>query len=417
MKRRNRNLRKCCACASTRWGECAHAWHVNLQVAGRLYRFSLDKHLGKHPKGRREAEAELSTIREKIKQGTFRLGQVAFVSEEGETGAGLSFRQVSDKWLADPGRHGGARLVALNDHRYRLAQVCAFVVPGTNPPRTFGACKIAELTASDIEAYRLIRKATGVSVVTRNHDIKLLRQVWNWAMRHRLVDHTPFRYEHLVEIPLEPEPGRHMRFDHEDDEQRLLAAASPHLRDVIIALLETTCRPGEILSLQWADVNLLQREIIIRAEKAKTRVDRLMPVSQRLLSVLEMRRLDPAGQELPADAYVFGDALGRPVRSVRRDWEAARKKAGLARWHLADLRHESASRYEQAGVPVSTVSKLLGHTSLTTTTTYLNTLRRELHRAVQTREATVGKKASDWQSGDTPTPPDAPPRSDPKLLN
>jgi integrase len=38
-------------------------------------------------------------------------------------------------------------------------------------------------------------------------------------------------------------------------------------------------------------------------------------------------------------------------------------------------------------MPVSTVSKLLGHASLTTTTIYLNTLRRELNRAVQTREA------------------------------
>jgi hypothetical protein len=49
-------------------------------------------------------------------------------------------------------------------------------------------------------------------------------------------------------------------------------------------------------------------------------------------------------------------------------------------------------------MPVSTVSKLLGHTSLTTTTTYLNTLRRELHRAVETREAASGKVANDWQS-------------------
>ena len=98
-------------------------------------------------------------------------------------------------------------------------------------------------------------------------------------------------------------------------------------------MLETACRPGEISKLQWADVNLLQREIIIRAEKAKTR---------------------------------------------------------------HDLRHEAASQYEQAGVPVSTVSKLLGHTCLTTT--YLNTLRRELHRAVQTREA-AGKVANEWQIG------------------
>jgi integrase len=221
----------------------------------------------------------------------------------------------------------------------------------------------------------------------------------------------------LVEISLEWEPGRHQRFQHEEDETRLLEAASPHLHDVIVALLETTCRPGEILSLQWADVNLLQRDLLIRAGKAKTRRDRLMPVSQRLLAVLEMRRLDPSGHEFPPDAYVFGDALGRRVRSVRRDWAAARDKAGLHHWHLADLRHESSSRFEQAGVPVSTVSRLLGHTSLTTTTVYLNTLRRELHRAMQTRESAAVKEANEWQSEDQNRPPQMPIKTGDKLLN
>jgi len=142
----------------------------------------------------------------------------------------------------------------------------------------------------------------------------------------------------------------------------------------------------------------MQREIIIRAGKAKTRRDRLVPVSQKLAAIIEMRRLDPSGQEFPPTAHVFGDALGRPVATVRRDWERARTKAGLPHWHLADLRHEAASRYEQAGVPVSTVSKLLGHANLTTTTTYLNTLRRELHRAVETRDTAAGKVANEWQS-------------------
>ena len=340
-----------------------------MQIGGRLYRFSLDKHLGKHMQGRRDAEDELRTIRQQIKDRVFRLGQPVPVVATAEPTEVLTFRQVADKWLVDPVSGGGARLVAVKDHKYRLNQVCGFIVPGTNPPRTFGASPIAHLTASDIEAYRLSRRAAGLSVVSRNHDIKLMRQVWNWAMRCRLVDRTPFRHEHLVEINLEPEPGRHQRFQREDEEQRLLQAASPLLHDVIVAMLETACRPGEILSLQWMDVNSLQREITIRAEKAKTRYDRLVPVSQRLNAILDMRRLDPSGQELPSTAYVFGDAFGQQVTSVRRDWEAARKTAKLQHWHLADLRHEAASRYEQAGVPVSTVSKLLGHTNLTTTTT------------------------------------------------
>lgn len=133
-----------------------------------------------------------------IKAGTFRVGQPGALGATPYAAATLSFRQMADKWIADPGRGGGARLVALKDHRYRLARICGFVVPGSNPPRTFGASSVGHLTASDIEAYRLSRKAEGVSVVARNHDMKPLRQLWNLALRHRLVEHTPFRHEHLV---------------------------------------------------------------------------------------------------------------------------------------------------------------------------------------------------------------------------
>jgi integrase len=63
-------------------------------------------------------------------------------------------------------------------------------------------------------------------------------------------------------------------------------------------MLETCCRPGEILSLQRQDVHLETRELTIRAEKAKTRRARRLPISSRLLAVLEMRRLDPQGNPI-----------------------------------------------------------------------------------------------------------------------
>jgi integrase len=59
------------------------------------------------------------------------------------------------------------------------------------------------------------------------------------------------------------------------------------------------------MSLQWREVNLERRELTIRAEKEKTRRERVIPISSRLLAILEMRRHDPAGREMPAEAYVL----------------------------------------------------------------------------------------------------------------
>jgi integrase len=146
------------------------------------------------------------------------------------------------------------------------------------------------------------------------------------------------------------------------------------------------CRPGEILSLQWQDVDLQERQITIRAEKAKTRRQRKLPISRRLLGVLEMRRHDPEGEEFGPAAYVFGDELGQQATSVRTAWENARQTAGLGDLHLADLRHEAGSRFEEAGAPTVYVSKFPGHRNLTTTTRYLNTTIRGLRLALEKLE-------------------------------
>jgi integrase len=95
---------------------------------------------------------------------------------------------------------------------------------------------------------------------------------------------------------------------------------------VIIALLDTACRLGELLSLQWRDVNLDRREVTIRAVNTKTREARMVPISSRLVATLDMRRLDAAGQPFGPHAYVFGTTTGERVKSVREAWTDARTR-------------------------------------------------------------------------------------------
>ena len=71
------------------------------------------------------------------------------------------------------------------------------------------------------------------------------------------------------------------------------------------------------------------------------------------------------------------------MRSLRPQWDRARHAAGLGDLQLRDLRHESGSRFDEAGVPINYVSKILGHTSLATTSRYLNIQRRGLQLAIE----------------------------------
>ena len=303
---------------------------------------------------------------------------------------GLTPHTFADVWLT----RESVKLTAHKDHGYRIKRFKAFPLPGTRPLRTLGQTPLADVRTDDIEVYRDARRAAGLSPVTVNHDLKLLRRMFNWGIRKGYLERTPFKIGTEPTIRLEREIPRNRRFENDDDEQRVLAAANPHLRAVIIAMLDTACRPGEISNLQVRDVSIARRELTIRAVTEKMRTERIQPISKRLLAVLELRLLDPAGRPLPPQAYVFGDPLGRRVKSVRAAWNNTCAAIGLDGFQLRDLRHESGSRFDEAGVPINYVSKMLGHTNLTTTTRYLNVQRRELHRAMERYEE---KFASDLQ--------------------
>ena len=97
------------------------------------------------------------------------------------------------------------------------------------------------------------------------------------------------------------EPPRSRRLEAGEGE-RLLQTAGPHLRALVEAALETGCRKGELLSLQWSQVRLDGRpELSLPAQKTKTGKPRTVPISARLLSILAMRRTAPDGE--PASGH------------------------------------------------------------------------------------------------------------------
>jgi integrase len=67
----------------------------------------------------------------------------------------------------------------------------------------------------------------------------------------------------------------------EDEEVRLLAVATPFLRSMIIAALDTGMRQGEMLSLQFGDIDKNQQWIVIRGETTKTKKTRVVPTRRR----------------------------------------------------------------------------------------------------------------------------------------
>ena len=143
---------------------------------------------------------------------------------------------------------------------------------------------------------------------------------------------------------------------------------------------------GEQLTLQWQDVQIDStgrfRALVLRAGKTKTGMLRVVPVGQRLAAVLEMLRTDPEGEDLPGDAFVFGDEIGQSVSSVKTAWRTACASAGIVDLHFHDLRREFACRLFESRAELHDVRDFLGHASITTTSRYLRSTTLRLERAL-----------------------------------
>jgi integrase len=101
----------------------------------------------------------------------------------------------------------------------------------------------------------------------------------------------------------------------------------------------------------------------------------------------------------PDVPWVFHDTAGHRWEDVRHGFDRACEAAGLTDFHFHDLRHTFASWLIMRGVPLATVSNLLGHTSPTMTLRYAHLSPKHLTSAVRVLDAVPNHR--DRESAET----------------
>lgn len=157
-------------------------------------------------------------------------------------------------------------------------------------------------------------------------------------------------------------PRGRVRFLNDDERLKLLQScensSNRQLHICVILALSTGMRKGELMGLKWSDVNLGERFLILH--KTKNGERRRVPLAGYALQLLQehskVRRLDTE--------LLFPSKNPEKSIDLRKPFNKALEKAGIAdfRWH--DLRHCTASYLAMNGASLAEIAEVLGHKTL-----------------------------------------------------
>lgn len=240
---------------------------------------------------------------------------------------------------------------------------------------------VRDLTSNHID--RLHAKVSETGATRANRVLEVLRKALNLAIRWQWIEKNAadgFRRnaEHSRERYL---TGAEYDLVYEALERMPNQSAANAIRLLIL----TGARRGEVLGMEWVDVDLSLGVWTVPAHKNKTRTKKRLPLSDKAIMLLLAMREDAAG------ALVFPTSNGTPLPDLNRTWRWLCDETGLAGLRIHDLRHSFASILVSSGETLETIGKLLGHKQHQTTMRYAHLMDDPLRRAANKIGMEMGK--------------------------
>jgi integrase len=249
-------------------------------------------------------------------------------------------------WYTMNGRRSGKAL------KSRLKHVRAF----------FGHMRAVDVDAARVDAYRQARLAEKTrrggmaTTATVNRECAVLRRAFRLGMEQERVAHMPT-------IRMLREAAPRQGFVEPATFETIVANLEEPLADIARFGYGTGWRREEILSLEWAHVDMASRRVRLRAEHSKNEDPRVIVLTGDLLALME-RRLRARTYETPngpaLSTWVF-HRQGHRVIEFRTAWRAACAKAKVPGLLFHDLRRSAARNMDAAGVSPVVAMRITGH--------------------------------------------------------
>jgi integrase len=231
-----------------------------------------------------------------------------------------------------------------------------------------GSKRLDEITNEVVQ--RLKHALKDKSAKTVNNVLTTLNVMLTKAVEWEVIEQMP------CTIKLLPIPKPSVGFYDFDEYERLVEAAKAESNAYLTVLLggEAGLRCGEMMALEWGDLDLKKRQICVQRSDWKGHVSvpkggrlRYVPLTVRLAAALREHRhlksnrvlCDEQGNRLSADM-------------VKHCVERAARRAPLNEAGVHRLRHTFCSHLAMRGAPARAIQELAGHKDLVTTQRYMH---------------------------------------------
>lgn len=211
---------------------------------------------------------------------------------------------------------------------------------------TFGHLRPDQITRDLCRSYAERRRRGGVTDGTIIKDLGVLKAALKWGGKDKGA---------VWDMPPTPPPRE--RYITREEHIRLVDAATlPHVKLFILLAWSTAARASALFDLTWGQIDFEKRQIRLAKAEGRRKGRATVHMTDRAHAALL------AAHAARTSDYVI-EWGGRPVKSVKRAFAEACRKAGLEDVTPHVLRHSAAVAMAESGVTMEEIAKVLGHTN------------------------------------------------------
>lgn len=153
-------------------------------------------------------------------------------------------------------------------------------------------------------------------------------------------------------------------------------------RAVIAIMLMAGLRRSEVINLQYQDISIEGKTIFIHQGKGNK--DRMIPINGRLSMILSEYMLERARLRRESPYFFISMSHDEPFgrKGIQHLVERLRKRSKIS-FSAHTLRHAFARLMLEGGCDIYTLSKIMGHSKITTTTIYLACSNGQMSKSIE----------------------------------